>query len=146
VMDHRPIAIHREDVSNGTPLMVIGYPNGLPEKVAGGGAVLDASQAGFYRTNLDTFHGNSGSPVFHAGSAKIVGVLVRGEEDFETVEKEDGTKCLKTKRCMPNDNCRGEDVTKASEFAAMVPEHRRARAAAASSPTFNSLRKLTGGE
>jgi V8-like Glu-specific endopeptidase len=146
VRDHKPLAVQRGDVPNGTPLMVIGYPSGLPEKIADGGVVLDASGAGFYRTNLDTFHGNSGSPVFHAGSGKIVGILVRGEEDYETVEKPDGTKCMKTKRCMPSDNCRGEDVTKVSEFASAIPEHRRTRAAAAPSSTLNSLQKLAGGE
>jgi len=147
VTDHKPLAVHRQDVSNGTPLTVIGYPSGLPEKIADGGAVLDASPAGFYRTNLDTFHGNSGSPVFHSQSGKIVGILVRGENDYEEVTLPDGTKCQKTKHCGPSDNCRGEDVTKVSEFAQFIPEHRRTRrASAAKSPTLDSLRKLTGGD
>lgn len=145
VTDHKPLAVHRQDISNGTPLMVIGYPSGLPEKIADGGTVLDASPAGFYRTDLDTYHGNSGSPVFDSRSGKIVGILVRGENDYETVTLPDGTQCQKSKVCRPADNCRGEDVTKVSEFAQFIPEHRpRARAAAAKSPTLDSLRKLTG--
>ena len=62
-------------------IYVIGYPSGLPEKVAAGARIL-ASNRDFFTANLDTFGGNSGSPVFDAASDTVVGVLVRGATDY----------------------------------------------------------------
>ena len=36
----------------------------------------------YFTANLDTYRGNSGSPVFNAITHKVEGVLVRGEQDF----------------------------------------------------------------
>jgi V8-like Glu-specific endopeptidase len=62
-------------------IYVIGYPSGLPEKIAAGARIL-ASNRDFFTANLDTFGGNSGSPVFDAASDAVVGVLVRGATDY----------------------------------------------------------------
>lgn len=56
---------------------VIGYPSGLPEKVADGARVYSSAKK-YFTTNLDTFGGNSGSPVFDSVSHEVVGILVRG--------------------------------------------------------------------
>ena len=77
-----PLPIQRSGaVAVNTPLYVIGYPSGLPAKVATGAHVI-ASNADFFRANLDTYGGNSGSPVFNATNDKVVGVLVRGAGDY----------------------------------------------------------------
>lgn len=77
-----PLPIQRSGaVAVNTPLYVIGYPSGLPAKVATGAHVI-ASNADFFRANLDTYGGNSGSPVFNATNDKVVGVLVRGAADY----------------------------------------------------------------
>ncbi|MBI5211679.1 MAG: trypsin-like peptidase domain-containing protein [Elusimicrobia bacterium] len=120
VAGHDPLNLDTRPVTKQTPLLLIGHPKGLPEKVASNGRVRDASPAAYFVTDLDSFHGNSGSPVFHAKSGGIVGVLVRGDEDFDTVALPDGSKCLRTKVCR-GDACQGEIATKVSEFAGRLP-------------------------
>ena len=124
VANHIPLKIDRRGVSNGDKLVMIGNPSGLPTKVAGGNTtVLDASPTGWFRANTDSYHGNSGSAVFSQATGGIVGILVRGEADFEQYRGPgaDATAtCYVSKKC-PSDasGCRGEDVTKIE--AAQIP-------------------------
>jgi S1-C subfamily serine protease len=79
----------------GTKLFVIGHPTGLPQKIADGASVKIANavsyidpigsiirKANFFTANLDTYAGNSGSPVFNKRTGKVEGILVQGAEDF----------------------------------------------------------------
>lgn len=91
-----------------TKLTVIGSPSGLPLKVSGEGKLLSTLHPFFFVGNLDTYKGNSGSPVFNARSGLVEGILVRGEEDF-TPDQE--RMCLKSKRCEGNE-CQGESVSR----------------------------------
>jgi V8-like Glu-specific endopeptidase len=88
----------------GESLHVIGYPYGLPAKLAGG-ATVRAVQSEFLTANLDTFGGNSGSAVFNSVTGEVEGILVRGENDFVFQGN-----CRVSNRC-PDGGCRGEDVT-----------------------------------
>lgn len=95
-------------------LTVVGYPMGLPVKIAGNARVRQVREA-FFVANLDTYGGNSGSAVFNSeklskGELFVEGILVRGEVDFHYTEK-----CFASKWC-PMEGCRGEDVTLASEL------------------------------
>ncbi|MBI5744552.1 MAG: trypsin-like peptidase domain-containing protein [Elusimicrobia bacterium] len=110
VAGRAPLALSRSEPVAGAPLLVIGHPSGLPAKVAGGANVRDASPSGYFTANLDTYGGNSGSPVFNAETGLITGVLVRGEKDYAFDEAED---CRVSKVCA-DDGCRGEDVTRSS--------------------------------
>jgi V8-like Glu-specific endopeptidase len=65
-----------------TPVYVIGHPTGLPAKFSGNARVQGNGSPFYVRTNLDTFGGNSGSPVFNAGNDKVIGILVRGAPDY----------------------------------------------------------------
>ncbi|MBL7644841.1 MAG: trypsin-like peptidase domain-containing protein [Candidatus Hydrogenedentes bacterium] len=100
-------------IPEGTRVGVIGHPAGLPTKIAfGDNSVVRASdEVGYFVTNLDTFGGNSGSPVFNADTGLVEGILVRGEEDFEL----DGD-CFRS-RVLEDDAGFGEDVSKAATFA-----------------------------
>jgi hypothetical protein len=69
----------------------------------------------FFVANLDTYGGNSGSPVFNSETHKVEGILVRGETDFTTIGA-----CTVSMRC-PNTGCRGEDCTRITEFAHLIP-------------------------
>jgi len=110
VSGHRPLAINRGvDLKNGDSISVIGYPVGLPLKVAGGASVRDFSKIGYFVTDLDTFGGNSGSPVFNTRTGKIEGILVRGAEDF--ADSPAGCTIMAT---YDQNGGRGEDVTKIS--------------------------------
>jgi len=100
VTDRMPLAINRGNagLSAGVPLIVMGHPSGLPLKIAddaevtgtgdvyvnNGGTQLKWSDKRYsFLTNLDTFHGNSGSPVFNARTLLVEGILVSGDGDYE---------------------------------------------------------------
>jgi V8-like Glu-specific endopeptidase len=89
-------------------LYVIGHPSGLPQKIAGGAGVRNNGYEHYFVANLDTFGGNSGSPVIDKKSGMIEGILVRGERDYK-YDNELG--CNVVYQC-ENDGCRGEDVTR----------------------------------
>ncbi|MBF0207533.1 MAG: trypsin-like peptidase domain-containing protein [Oligoflexia bacterium] len=109
VGDRRPLAFrHTGKIADGTPVMVIGHPSGLPTKIADGAKVRDNSSEGFFVTNLDTYGGNSGSAVFNIASGEVEGILVRGATDYVTASGKD---CRVSNRCS-NEGCRGEDVTR----------------------------------
>jgi len=110
VAGRAPLAVSRTEPAAGAPLFVIGHPSGLPTKVAGGANVRDASPPGYFVANLDTYGGNSGSPVFNGETGLIAGVLVRGEKDYAFDEDEN---CRVSNICA-DDGCRGEDVTRIS--------------------------------
>lgn len=100
----------------GAALTLIGHPAGLPMKVAAGDSTIRKVEkgSGFFVADLDSFAGNSGSPVFDSATGLVEGILVRGHTDFE----EGPNGCLVTTRCATGD-CRGEDATRMS---ALVPQ------------------------
>ena len=84
VAGHKPLFINRGDqVREGKKIFTIGYPTGLPLKVAVNARVTDARMCEAFVTDLDGFAGNSGGPVFNASTRKIEGVLVRGLKDYK---------------------------------------------------------------
>jgi subtilisin-like proprotein convertase family protein len=107
VPNHKPLKVRAKGkVKTGDAITVIGHPVGIPLKIAGGATVRSVTEDGYFVTNLDTYGGNSGSPVFNSETGEIEGILVRGEQDF--VFKSD--ECRVSYECA-NDECRGEDVT-----------------------------------
>lgn len=95
-------------VADGTRLYVIGHPAGLPKKLAGEAEVRSNDNEEFFVANLDTYGGNSGSPVFNANTHEVEGILVRGETDFQSIGS-----CVVSFTC-PVQGCRGEDCTRVS--------------------------------
>jgi len=66
--NHPPLAIRRDgEMPVGTDLTVVGYPSGLPVKLAGGATLRGGTPVSF-TTDLDSYAGNSGSPVFATAS------------------------------------------------------------------------------
>jgi len=116
VTNHRVGKIRRNGtIRNQQLIHVIGHPVGLPAKIAAGANVRDNSPQAFFVANLDTYGGNSGSPVFNAQTHEVEGLLVRGETDFA---EDNG--CFVSLVC-PTTGCRGEDVTRSTEFSNLVP-------------------------
>lgn len=116
VPDHAPLAVRRTGkVPDAETLHVIGHPSGLPRKIAGNAAVRDNAPSAHFVANLDTYGGNSGSPVFSSGTHVVEGILVRGETDYVAVGG-----CTQSVVC-PDSGCSGEDVTRSTEFAHLVP-------------------------
>lgn len=84
-----------------TPLAVLGYPRGLPLKIAAGAKVEENQNAEdiYFEANLDTFGGNSGSPVVNAVTHEVEGIFDVGfgelDEDADLVT---GTTCRRLAR------------------------------------------------
>jgi hypothetical protein len=115
VTNHRIVRIRRTGrIGNTQTVHVIGHPSGLPTKFAGGAAVRNNQPNEFFVANLDTYGGNSGSPVFNSDTHEVEGILVRGEADFV----QQGT-CRVSMVC-PSMGCRGEDCTRTTEFAQLL--------------------------
>ena len=122
VVGRSPVAFRTAGkIAAAQKLFVIGHPCGLPQKYAPGASVRDNTPAAFFVANLDTYGGNSGSPVFNATNHKVEGILVRGENDFVK-----SGSCFVSLVC-PTTGCRGEDVTRASEWAGKVPRPKSQR-------------------
>jgi len=98
----------------GGNLGVIGYPSGLPVKVAFGHATkLIKDQGPWLISNLDTYGGNSGSPVFNS-NGEVEGILVRGATDYRMKEN-----CFISNRV---DDAEGSEVvTKTNVFLSQIP-------------------------
>lgn len=96
-------------------IYVIGHPCGLPLKYAPGAKVTKNTAQSFFTANLDTYGGNSGSPVFNEHH-EVEGLLVRGQTDF--VKK--GT--CRVSVVIPTSGPGGEDVTRISEVRPFIPK------------------------
>lgn len=100
-------------MTQGEPLLMIGFPMGLPMKIDAGGRVenprstlLDA-----FVTTVDAFGGNSGSGVWHRandGEWALAGILVSGDQDF-VEDSEGGRTCQRSNMCTIS-SCLGENV------------------------------------
>jgi hypothetical protein len=121
VNDHKPVVLRRTGkISDNESVYVVGHPVGLPTKFADGANVRNNTNESFFVCNLDTYGGNSGSPVFNSSTHELEGILVRGETDFITTENG----CRKSNVCPQNDPdkvCRGEDCTRSTAFVDFVP-------------------------
>lgn len=107
VARHAPLPINRQQgLVGGGGVFMLGYPRGLPIKMADHAAVRKVSPSGYFVTDLDAFGGNSGSPVFSVKTGLIEGILSRGAGDFQ----KDPANCIRIAQ-VPQEEGRGEDVT-----------------------------------
>lgn len=106
VVGRKPLRLASAAPKPSEDVFIIGHPVGLPAKIADG-ATVRRNDNGFYVANLDSFGGNSGSPVFSASTHEVAGLLVRGEQDFK---QQGSSRCAVSYHC-PDGLCRGEDVT-----------------------------------
>lgn len=122
-------------IAEGDEITVVGYPSGLPVKIAGGAKVRTSKAKDFFVANLDTFGGNSGSSVFNTDGT-VEGILVRGETDYV----DDFVRgCSVVNKCK-DDKCRGEDVTRITNIAELV--HKKEYFEAASSGKLAKLQEI----
>lgn len=94
-------------VSNASDLVTIGHPSGLPSKITNAGKVTDNNSLDRFSTNLDTFHGNSGSAVFHSQTGLVEGILIEGKPDYVLSDKTNPNSCKVVNTCDNNAmNCK----------------------------------------
>jgi V8-like Glu-specific endopeptidase len=99
-------------VDDSSPLVVLGHPTGLPLKIADNANVRQNNSSNYFVANLDTFGGNSGSPVINVDTGVVEGILVRGEEDYDSIPDPRGVGfCRVTYKC-ENNECDGEESTR----------------------------------
>ncbi len=143
VKDRKPLVLNRKgNIKPGTKLAVIGHPAGLAKKIIPAGKVRSTASKIYFTTDLDTFVGNSGSPVFNINTMQVEGALVRGGTDYVVITPAANVEAVKqdwivqrygydveastgSETCIkyhnsPQEGGRGEDVTRASVIARLV--------------------------
>ncbi len=103
-------------IADDAVLTVIGHPTGLPTKITAAADMRDNTDPIYFRTNADTYGGNSGSAVVDSRTGIVEGILVRGDQDYAQSE---------TESCMVSvhrtqDGGRGEDVTRITNIKALT--------------------------
>ncbi|GAB2766896.1 ankyrin repeat domain-containing protein [Salinimicrobium soli] len=80
--DRRPYRFRTSGtVANGTAINTLGAPTGLPLKFSTNAIVTDNEPNSWFKSNIDSFPGNSGGPVFDQNGF-IEGILVRGAVEY----------------------------------------------------------------
>ena len=118
----KPLKLRRSGlISSNDQVFMIGHPMGLPLIATNNAMVNDISNPHFFKATLDSFEGNSGSPVFNSKTFEVEGILVRGEEDFLQDEKD---KCYRNEiydeGTLKLPTTKGEGVSRISDILSFV--------------------------
>lgn len=117
VVGREPLKLRRAgEIDSSAVVAAIGHPSGLAQKITDNGTLRAGGNEFFFRVNLDTYGGNSGSAVINVASGEVEGILVRGEQDFKYTDRG----CMVSFKC-DEGTCRGEDVVRASNFSHLIP-------------------------
>ena len=87
---------------------VLSHPLGMPLMASTKGKVNFQETNMYMRVKVDMFPGSSGAPLLNYKNGKVIGVLVRGEEDFIRNDKK---ACFKHRVCLEKDDCQGGDFS-----------------------------------
>lgn len=90
---------------------IIGYPSGLPQKFSDDAFISELTST-FFRANLDSFGGNSGSPVFNLYNKRVVGILINGSRDYNYDPE---ARCSRNHIC-DSETCSLETVSRISNI------------------------------
>lgn len=69
-------------IDNTASVFMIGHPYGMPLMLSRSAALMNNSGTYQFKAGLDSFEGNSGSPVFNSKTFEVEGILVNGQEDL----------------------------------------------------------------
>lgn len=115
VINHNVTRLRKDGrISDNAKVHVIGHPCGLPLKIGYDANIKDNSEGSYFVTNLNTYGGGAGSPVFNSDTHEVEGILVRGESDFIS----NGV-CNESLIC-PTTGCRGVDCTRTTMFSHLL--------------------------
>ncbi len=115
----RAVRIASTEPEKGTPLVMIGHPLGLPQKISSGAQVISHYPGGF-AANLDSLQGNSGSGVFNDRTGELVGTLAFGNPDLK---KNETLACTELRVFEPLRG--GEGVSSYTQFSTQLREFRK---------------------
>ncbi|QDK37437.1 serine protease [Bdellovibrio sp. NC01] len=120
VQGREPVSPSYKTLKPNDPVFTLGFPTGIAMKWAHGMVRVDLNET-TYKTAIDTFSGNSGSPVFDEKSGALIGILTGGESDF-VYNPQDA--CNDIKVCASG-TCMGERVFKLSAIASVLKKYAR---------------------
>ncbi len=100
----------KAELETSTNFVSYSHPLGLPLKKDQARLLEMKPQLTFFKVEVDTFKGSSGSPLFNQ-DGKLVGVLSTGSEDYleddqYRIQTQGG--CLNFNRCQESETCTGE--------------------------------------
>jgi hypothetical protein len=78
VLNREIATLSKNKVFNEQPIYIIGHPCGLPLKIAHGAYIKDYTES-YFRSDLDIYSSNSGSPVFCAQTHEVIGIVSRSK-------------------------------------------------------------------
>ncbi len=115
-----PLPLRREGKIYGSDMVIaIGTPSGLPKKIAEEGTILQNSSELFFTTTLDTFTGNSGSPVINGRTGVVEGMLISGRNDYNYNYQK---RCFEVEKYSPPYE-RGEKVLRSTTILEEISRH-----------------------
>lgn len=113
--DRMPVSLRDRGVlGEGDWVGLVGHPSGLPLKIAPGGRVFDVSSDVYFSSNLDSYGGNSGSPVVNLITGAVEGIHVRGTSDF--VETDAGCSVSRVCEQVGDPGCGGNSAVRGGQF------------------------------
>jgi V8-like Glu-specific endopeptidase len=81
--NRQPLKLNKSKKITGTDqVFMLGHPFGLPLVLSHKTGIVDNSNDHIFTTTLDSFEGNSGSPVINATTFLVEGILVNGQQDL----------------------------------------------------------------
>lgn len=87
VKDRKALPLRLDgSVDIGEDLALIGHPSGLPMKTADN-AQVTRRRINFFYANLDSYSGNSGSPVINTRTGDVEGILIQGAQDYTMTDR-----------------------------------------------------------
>jgi V8-like Glu-specific endopeptidase len=117
VVGRLPLKFRKEGkAADDAVFTIIGHPSGLPTKITSGADMRDNSDPLYFRTNADTYSGNSGSAVIDSRTGIVEGILVRGDTDYKSSEEG----CL-VSIVRDQNGGRGEDSTRITNIKLFGP-------------------------
>jgi V8-like Glu-specific endopeptidase len=107
VTGRTPLTLRKSGkIASSASITVIGNPSGIPTKISDGGKVKSNSPSTMFVTNLDTFHGNSGSAVVDSSTGVVEGILIQGKTDYVPSIPSNPRSCQVVNQCDENaQNC-----------------------------------------
>ncbi len=86
VRNRKPFGLSDKAPALRTPVILMGFPHGIPLKVVESGKVQDNQNSNsetYFEIDSDLFSGNSGSPVLNAETFEVEGIVAVGFGEFE---------------------------------------------------------------
>lgn len=78
VENQEVVMLTEDEIECQQEVYLIGHPQGLPIKYAPGARVRGFKKS-LFTADLDTYMGNSGSPVFNSETHEVIGIVVHGD-------------------------------------------------------------------